>query len=238
MKKQCLKYNLTVPLQLSVEGKKPHTMENIKSLLKYPERANLSDPCKWREITLMIITRHISPARHRAAGELLGIRQRGHPALGHHRGEGLSPPRGAHTHQRSQSGTSHRPSLTTSSGFNHHLHAGWEVQSNPRAAFTLRQTQAEFFCCCLVLFLVMKPMKNGNTYVSPTRPIFYQAISATQHYPGNARKISTEQKQQARQSLKLIKTRKPKKNPLMSSCNTREKNQRSKPMLKEMALSI
>lgn len=97
--------------------------------------------------------------------------------------------------QRSQSCTSHHPSLT-SPGFNHHLGVGWQVQSNPRTAFTLKQTWAAFFCCFLVLFLVMKSIKNGvasSFYISPIRLIFCWETSATQHYPGNVKRISTEQ---------------------------------------------
>lgn len=67
-------------------------MENIKSSLKYPKKANLTDWCKWREITLMVITAHIVPEWHQAVGELLGI----HPALRPDRGEGLSPWQGTH----------------------------------------------------------------------------------------------------------------------------------------------
>lgn len=72
-------------------------MENIKSLLKYPEKANLYDPCKRRESTLMAFTAHIFPTWHQAAGELVGIHQMGQEALRHHHEEGLSPLQGAHT---------------------------------------------------------------------------------------------------------------------------------------------
>lgn len=36
-------------------------MENIKLLLNYQEKSNLTDPCKWREITLMVISTQIFP---------------------------------------------------------------------------------------------------------------------------------------------------------------------------------
>lgn len=132
---------------------------------------------------------------NQAAGKMPGTPQTGDPSLRQRSWcslqiwQGLGPAADStQTPSPTQIGTSHCPSLPPSPGCNHHLHAGWEVESKlpegsaaPEQPLQVTRTRAVFFSrSCLVLFLITDNDTNektgvaSNTYILPTRPILYQ----------------------------------------------------------------